>query len=98
MPRTPARQPVTAPVEPRAAIEPPVRVLRKFRLVFNAVKTHFKQVEKRAGVGGAQLWALSVVQGQSGLGVNDLARAMDLGPDEQVLVAQTVGFPAVAPA
>ncbi len=78
MPRTPARQPVTAPIEPKAAIEPPVRVLRKFRLVFNAVKTHFKQVEKRAGVGGAQLWALSVVQGQPGLGVNDLARAMDI--------------------
>lgn len=58
--------------------EPAARVLRRFRLVFNAVKTHFQQVEKKAGVGGAQLWALSIVQSHPGMGVNDLARAMDV--------------------
>lgn len=55
-----------------------VRVLRQFRLVFNTVKTHFQQVEKRAGVGGAQVWALSVIRDRPGVGVNDLARAMDV--------------------
>ncbi len=54
------------------------RVLRRFRLVFNAVKTHFQQVEKTAGIGGAQLWALSIVAGNAGLGVTELARAMDV--------------------
>jgi DNA-binding MarR family transcriptional regulator len=54
------------------------RVLRRFRLVFNAVKTHFQQVEKQAGIGGAQLWALSVVRAQPGIGVGALARAMDV--------------------
>jgi len=54
------------------------RVLRQFRQVFNAVKTHFQQVEKRAGVGGAQAWALSIVQAQPGIGMNELARAMDV--------------------
>lgn len=58
--------------------EPAAQVLRRFRLVFNAVKTHFQQVEKKAGVGGAQLWALSIVRGRPGIGVNDLARAMDV--------------------
>lgn len=58
--------------------EGPVRVLRQFRLVFNAVKTHFQQVEKQAGVGGAQVWALSVIRERPGIGVNDLARAMDV--------------------
>lgn len=57
---------------------PAARVLRRFRLVFNAVKTHFQQVEKRTGVGGAQLWALSLIQSRPGLGVNDLARGMDV--------------------
>jgi len=66
-----------APADP-SAHAPAVRVLRQFRLVFNAVKTHFQQVEKAAGVGGAQLWALSVIRGRPGLGVNDLARAMDV--------------------
>jgi DNA-binding MarR family transcriptional regulator len=54
------------------------RVLRQFRQVFNAVKSHFRQVEKAAGIGGAQLWALSVVALQPGIGVNALARAMDI--------------------
>lgn len=57
---------------------PATRVLRQFRLVFNAVKTHFQQVEKKAGVGGAQLWALSVIQSNAGIGVSGLARAMDV--------------------
>jgi DNA-binding MarR family transcriptional regulator len=55
-----------------------VRVLRHFRLVFNSVKTHFQQVEKRAGIGGAQVWALSAIKAQPGLGVNDLAMTMDI--------------------
>lgn len=54
------------------------RVVRQFRVVFNAVKAHFQQVEKKAGVGGAQLWALSVIRSCAGIGVNDLARAMDV--------------------
>lgn len=58
--------------------EPAARVLRRFRLVFNAVKTHFQQVEKKAGIGGAQLWALSIVRAKPGIGVNDLAKAMDV--------------------
>ena len=58
--------------------EPATQVLRRFRLVFNAVKTHFQQVEKKAGVGGAQLWALSIVRDRPGIGINDLAKAMDV--------------------
>jgi DNA-binding MarR family transcriptional regulator len=58
--------------------EPAARVLRRFRLVFNAVKTHFQQVEKKTGIGGAQLWALSIIRARSGIGVSDLAKAMDV--------------------
>lgn len=53
-------------------------VLRQFRQVLNAVKTHFQQVKKKVGLGGAQVWALSVVRDQPGIGVNELARAMDI--------------------
>lgn len=58
--------------------EPATRVLRRFRVVFNAVKTHFQQVERQAGLGGAQLWALSIIHAQPGLGVSELAQAMDV--------------------
>jgi len=81
MPRTirPAESPERAPVSAEApADEQSARVLRRFRLIFNAVKTHFRQVEKRAGIGGAQVWALSVVEAQPGIGVGALARAMDV--------------------
>jgi DNA-binding MarR family transcriptional regulator len=56
------------------------QVLRQFRQVLNAVKTHFQQVEKKSGLGGAQVWALSLVRQQPGIGVGELARAMDINP------------------
>ncbi|MBC5766552.1 MarR family winged helix-turn-helix transcriptional regulator [Ramlibacter albus] len=61
-----------------AAQDPAIRVLRRFRLVFNAIKTHFRQVEKHAGLGGAQVWALSVIAQSPGIGVGELALAMDI--------------------
>lgn len=54
------------------------QVLRQFRVVFNAVRTHFQQVEKRVGIGGAQVWALNVIQQRPGVGVGELAHAMDI--------------------
>jgi DNA-binding MarR family transcriptional regulator len=77
----PTKAKVTAPAPKRRAVrpeQPAIRVLRHFRVVFNAVKSHFREVEKKAGVAGAQLWALSVIRDQPGLGVNELARAMDV--------------------
>ncbi|HSC87846.1 MAG TPA: MarR family winged helix-turn-helix transcriptional regulator [Polyangiaceae bacterium] len=52
--------------------------MRQFRQVFNAVKTHFQQVERKVGLGGAQVWALSVIQQSPGVGVGGLAAAMDI--------------------
>lgn len=82
-PSAPRRRPAA---RPRAAtrlpddttVEPAARVLRRFRLVFNAVKTHFQQIEKQAGIGGAQLWALSVIEARPDIGVSGLAAAMDV--------------------
>lgn len=54
------------------------QVLRRFRVVFNAVRSHFQQVEKQVGLGGAQVWALSVVRDHPGIGMGGLARSMDI--------------------
>lgn len=54
------------------------QVLRQFRVVFNAVKSHFQQMEKQAGIGGAQVWALSIVAQQPGIGMSALKEAMDI--------------------
>lgn len=69
------RRPVQAPPE---LSESATRVLRRFRLVINTVKTHFQQVEKQTGLGGAQLWALGVIASRPGVGTGELARAMDI--------------------
>jgi DNA-binding MarR family transcriptional regulator len=73
---------MSSPSETNAAAEPSLapstRVLRQFRVVFNSVKTHFRQVEREAGVGGAQLWALSVLDRRPGIGVTELARELDI--------------------
>jgi len=55
-----------------------IQVLRQFRQVFNAVKSHFQQVEKTVGMGGAQVWALSVVRDHPGIGTGALAKAMSI--------------------
>lgn len=57
---------------------PATRVLRQFRQIFNAVKTHFQQVEKKVGLGGAQLWALGVIRDRPGIGTGDLAKALNI--------------------
>lgn len=69
---------MTAPAAARGADADAARVLRQFRLVFNAVKTHFQQVEKQAGLGGAQVWALALLREAPGIGPTDLARRMDI--------------------
>jgi DNA-binding MarR family transcriptional regulator len=72
----PSPTPVQADDAQEAA--PATRVLRQFRIVFNSVKTHFRQVEREAGVGGAQLWALSVIARRPGIGVTELSRELDI--------------------
>lgn len=54
------------------------KVLRQFRVVFNAIKTHLQQVEKAVGIGGAQVWALGIIATRPGVGVGELALAMDI--------------------
>lgn len=67
-------------LSPRAChdVKPTAQVLRRFRVVFNAVRSHFQQVERQVGLGGAQVWALSVVRDQPGIGMGGVARCMDI--------------------
>lgn len=68
----PSDNPLAAPIAQRT------RVLRQFRIVFGAVRQHFHQIEKQAGVGGALVAALGYIQAQPGLRVSELAVAMDV--------------------
>jgi DNA-binding MarR family transcriptional regulator len=78
----PARRPTATPVAPAptdtAAPADPAQVLRQFRVVFAEVRHHFQQIEKQVGIGGAQVWTLSIVGQRPGLGMAELAAAMDV--------------------
>jgi len=63
---------------PTSQTDNAAQALRKFRVIFNAVRTHFRQVETETGLGGAQVWALSLIQKSPGLGVGDIAVGMDI--------------------
>lgn len=64
--------------EPTPEPSTPAKVLRRFRVVFNAIRTHFRQIEKQVGLGGAQVWALSIIKSHPGIGMGGIASNMDI--------------------
>ena len=57
-----------------------LEVLEQFRVIIRSVRRHYQDVERRAGLTGAQLWALSEVAARSGVQVGELARALAVHP------------------
>jgi len=55
-------------------------VLAQFRVLFGTVRQHYRRVQRRSGVTGAQLWALAHVAGHPGTRMGELARALAIHP------------------
>ncbi|TMH24619.1 MAG: MarR family transcriptional regulator [Betaproteobacteria bacterium] len=53
-----------------------LEVLEQFRVIVKSIRRHYQDVERRAGVTGAQLWALAQIAEQPGEQVGELARAL----------------------
>ncbi|HET7364282.1 MAG TPA: MarR family transcriptional regulator [Burkholderiales bacterium] len=53
-----------------------LEVLEQFRVIVKSIRRHYQDVERRAGITGAQLWALAQIAGQPGGQVGALARAL----------------------
>jgi DNA-binding MarR family transcriptional regulator len=51
-------------------------VLEQFRILFKSIRRHYHNVERRAGISGAQLWALAEVAANPGVEVGHLARTL----------------------
>lgn len=47
--------------------------LKKFRVIYGAVRQHFREVEQVCGVSGSQLWIMHEVAKFPGIGVTELA-------------------------
>lgn len=52
--------------------------LRQFRVIFGAVRQHFKAIEKACGVSGAQIWAMAALRQTPGMKVSELAQALSI--------------------
>ena len=50
--------------------------LRKFRVIFGAVRQHFQAVERACGVSGAQVWVMATLAESPGMRVSQLANAL----------------------
>lgn len=68
----------TTTVEAHPGADIHLRVLRQFRQVFSTVRKHFQMMEKQAGLGGAPIWAMSLIAKDPGIGISSLANAMDI--------------------
>jgi DNA-binding MarR family transcriptional regulator len=53
-----------------------LEVLEQFRVIVKSIRRHYQDVERRAGVTGAQLWSLAQIAQQPGGQVGELARAL----------------------
>ncbi len=55
-----------------------LQVLKKFRIIYGAVRQHFREIEQTCGVTGSQLWILREVDRTSGIGISELAERLSI--------------------
>lgn len=53
-------------------------VLRQFRLIYGAVRQHFREVESTCGISGSQVWILRDVASVPGIGISELAARLSI--------------------
>lgn len=53
-----------------------LEVLAQFRVLVRSIREHYRTVEEKASVGGAQLWALSEIAAHPDMSVGSLARRL----------------------
>ena len=55
-----------------------VDALKKFRVIYGCVRQHFRDVERKCGVSGSQLWILQEVVAAPGIGVSEVADRLSI--------------------
>jgi DNA-binding MarR family transcriptional regulator len=78
--RVTSRKRATGTPAPAAGKEQMLEVLRQFRVVLRGIKQHYRFVERRCGVSGAQLWAMERIAATRGLAPGDLAHELAIHP------------------
>jgi DNA-binding MarR family transcriptional regulator len=53
-----------------------LEVLEQFRVIFKSLRSHYREVQKRTGISGAQLWVLARVAASPGSHVGEVALSL----------------------
>ena len=53
-------------------------VLKKFRIIYSAMRQHFREVERTCGISGSQLWVLQEISNSPDIGVSLLAERLSI--------------------
>lgn len=63
---------MTRPIgNPKAA-----EALQQFRIIYGCIRQHFREVERKCGISGSQLWILQEVAAVPGIGVSEVAERL----------------------
>lgn len=55
-----------------------MKVLKQFRVLVRSMESHYRRVERRSGLGGAQLWALAEITRHRGLTMSELSKKLGI--------------------
>jgi hypothetical protein len=66
------RDPRSAPEEREIA-----EIVRTLRRLFRAIHEYSKAIQKKSGLSGPQVWALTILKSQAGLSARELAAGAD---------------------
>jgi DNA-binding MarR family transcriptional regulator len=69
---------ITTPPDGGKNAAPGMVVVDQLRTILSVVTSQLRQFERKAGLGGSQLWALSLIAGSDPMGVSELANAMGI--------------------
>lgn len=53
-----------------------VEALQQFRIIYGCIRQHFREVERKCGISGSQLWILQEVLAEPGIGVSEVAEKL----------------------
>ncbi len=69
---------MTANGQAKMNLELALETLKLFRIIFKSNNRHFHEVEKATGIGGASLWAIAEIAGNTAITISELSKAMSI--------------------
>lgn len=55
-----------------------IETLKQFRIIINALRQHYRQLEKACGISGAQVWILASISETPGVTVSQLSKKLSI--------------------